>query len=155
MIRDLDNSECLKLINNLHGQIYFSKKLYCNGVVALTPEKESAKSPNLSEDPSELSTEDALLTTTVNDNIVNCLNSDPLPLQAPPNLLSPLSSPQWPIYERNELARRHSLSLLNRTPTRGSLAAELLDLNVKQPSQTETLLAHVKDLTESLSEFNS
>ena len=79
-----------------------------------------------------------------------------------PILVSPMSSPKWPIFEEEELARRHSLSLLNRTPPEGSLAAQLLgypqtsNLNVpKAPLKSHQLLDNVRELAESVSEFNS
>ena len=40
-IRDLENEECLKLINNIHQKNHLGKKLYCNGVVPITPVKEA------------------------------------------------------------------------------------------------------------------
>ena len=39
VVRNLDNSECLVLIEAIHGKRHFDKKLYCNGIVPLTPEK--------------------------------------------------------------------------------------------------------------------
>ena len=39
-VRNLDNSECLFLISAIHGKRNFDRKLYCNGIVPLTPEKE-------------------------------------------------------------------------------------------------------------------
>ena len=39
VIRGLDNPECLDLIAAIHGTRHFGRKLYCNGIVALTPEK--------------------------------------------------------------------------------------------------------------------
>ena len=37
-VRNLDNSECLFLISAIHGKRNFDRKLYCNGIVPLTPE---------------------------------------------------------------------------------------------------------------------
>ena len=42
-VRDLDNETCLLLVSNLHGKRHFSKIIYCNGIVPLTPEKGSFK----------------------------------------------------------------------------------------------------------------
>ena len=39
-IKDLENEECLRLISNIHQKIHLGKKLYCNGVVPLTPVKQ-------------------------------------------------------------------------------------------------------------------
>ena len=38
-VRNLDNSVCLALINALHNQKHFGRKLFCNGIIPLTPEK--------------------------------------------------------------------------------------------------------------------
>ena len=39
-IRDLENAVCLEIITNIHNKVQFGKKLFCNGFIALTPEKE-------------------------------------------------------------------------------------------------------------------
>ena len=38
-INELENDICLKLIETLHAKIFMGRKLYCNGVIPLTPEK--------------------------------------------------------------------------------------------------------------------
>ena len=82
--------------------------------------------------------------------------------QSIPIVLSPPSSPHGPKYEDEQLVRRNSLSLLNRTPPPNSLAAEILGStssrvppeNVpRQPGQM--LLSSLKNISESLSDFNS
>ena len=40
-IKGLDNQECLTLISNIHWKKSFDRKLYCNGYIQLTPEKEA------------------------------------------------------------------------------------------------------------------
>ena len=160
MIRDLENSECLELIKNIHGKTYFSKRLYCNGVVPLTPEKNALTSPD------ECETQNEASANSIRDSLLAELpvsqdRSDEHPdtiLKSSlivPSILSPIASDPWPIYERNELARRHSLSLLDRTPPKGSLAEELLSLDVRRPSRNKTIMTSIRDLTETLSEFNS
>ena len=42
-VKDLDNEECKTLIDAIHGRIHFDKKLYCNGIIALTPEKPASE----------------------------------------------------------------------------------------------------------------
>ena len=39
IIRNLENEECLTLIESIHGKKYLDKKLFCNGFIPLTPEK--------------------------------------------------------------------------------------------------------------------
>ena len=38
-IRDLDNDTCRNLIEAIHGKTHLDRKLYCNGIIPLTPEK--------------------------------------------------------------------------------------------------------------------
>ena len=74
-------------------------------------------------------------------------------------MLSPLpSSPTWPLLEPGNLVRRHSLSLLNRTPPPGSLSAELLGIPgplTKKASKNQVTLEAVKDIMKSSSDFIS
>ena len=73
-----------------------------------------------------------------------------------PTILSPLASPTWPTFNAEDLARRNSLSLLNRTPPRGSLAAELLGPHTSPVSASNhSALSNIRDIMESLSDFNS
>ena len=36
----MENKDCLTLIQAIHGANHFERKLYCNGVIPLTPEKQ-------------------------------------------------------------------------------------------------------------------
>ena len=38
-IQNIDNVICLDMIRNIHNKVEFGKKLFCNGFIALTPEK--------------------------------------------------------------------------------------------------------------------
>ena len=134
--------------------------MYCNGIIPLTPVKgsEADQSPTVSLTECSRQSPRRDITEVVSDANVLPLSRGP---DMPP-LLSPLPSPGWPTFNAEELARRRSLSLLNRTPPRGSLAADLLDhpentrvIATKAPLQTQRLISSVKDLTESLSEMNS
>ena len=44
-IRDLNSSESKILIEKIHNKFFSGKKLYCNGIIPLTPEKEAPGSP--------------------------------------------------------------------------------------------------------------
>ena len=46
-IKNLDNKTCKDLIDAVHGKVNFGKKLFCNGLIPLTPEK-----PDTLADPS-------------------------------------------------------------------------------------------------------
>ena len=56
-----------------------------------------------------------------------------------------------------DLVRRHSMSLLDRTPPGGSLADELLSTQVSRPGflKAKSMLADLKDMDDRLSEFGS
>ena len=41
-LNDLENSVCRKLIENIHNKNNFGRKLYCNGIIPLTPEKKDS-----------------------------------------------------------------------------------------------------------------
>ena len=144
MIRNLDNEICRELINSIHGKIFFSRKIYCNGIIPMTPEKDGP---------------DVSLTSGTNDVVSFPENSEVPPAATVqeiglPQILSPLGSPTWPLYEAEDLARRNSLSLLNRTPPPNSLAADLLGVPNTKAKHLSTLSA-VRDLAETLSDFNS
>ena len=38
-VQNLENSICMKLINSLNRQVYFGRKIFCNGIIPLTPLK--------------------------------------------------------------------------------------------------------------------
>ena len=149
LIRDLDNTVCLQLIGCINGQLFKGKRIYCNGIIAVTPQKEP-KSPI--EAPASTNTDQLL------DSVPNVETSNLIGTQNDiPKILSPLTSPNWPTFERSDLARRHSLSLLNRMPPPGSLAQELLapSPTLRNCPSKSQLLSSIKDITGSLSEFNS
>ena len=83
--------------------------------------------------------------------------------QITPNLwltspVSPLmTSPPWPVHSDSDLLTKHSISLMDRTPPSGSIAADILGVNYpKLPLRnTNSLMSSIKDLTETLSDFNS
>ena len=145
-MRDLDNETSLQLIKNIHGKYFLSRKIYCNGIIPMSPVKNSHTGVQVAP------TEDQSLT--INDSAPK--TPDALDIeQNVPKLISPLSSPAWPVHEAEDLARRHSLSLLNRTPPQGSLAADLLGLPEFRNTNLSSLSDNIKDLAETLSDFNS
>ena len=155
-IRNIDNRVCLLLIENLHEKRVFSRRIYCNGIVPLTPQKNASKDPSLQSHP----TDPALNSSTAcNPDAHKSSNKDNMDQEftgsnTMPQMISPLASPIWPGFTTEDLARRHSLSLIDRTPPPGSLASELLDLP-KPTARNKSSLASIKDLAETLSEFNS
>ena len=47
-IRNLNNAVCLALIVQLHQKKFFGRKLYCNGMISLTPDKPPGSTPSTS-----------------------------------------------------------------------------------------------------------
>ena len=190
-IDDLDSATCKVLIEAIHGRSKFESKLYCNGVVPLTPQKalENSENPPAPVKPSP--------TTTVCSSAPSVPPPGPAaPLGLPPDSTSPRTSslvcpdtePQasavmtaiqtFEDFEHNEknidhetsgsvnfihpcdtgrVVRRHSISIIDRTPPRDSLAAELLDTVHPRADllRTKSALNDLKVLTDQLSEFGS
>ena len=157
-VRNLENDICLKLIGNIHNKKHFNRKLFCNGIIPLTPEKPSES--QVSDDPEQVSS-------------AGCGASVPRsqsPCTPPPALTTTAATPaslsqtcpvsQPPFHELlhgqddqvsgEDLIRRHSLSL--RTPPHGSLADEILKSGSTPLLKSQLMLNELKD---QLSEFGS
>ena len=196
-IKELENSECLVLIEAIHGKRHFERKLYCNGVTPLTPEK-----PDLSpEAPLHVSGQP--ITPSANEKplppgqpITPPANGKPLPpgdqtvdqhkspqspsmQQKDPAAMKPVKplppvlitdvpppipvqsgqalTPNWLGFSSGgDLARRHSLSLLDRSPDSKSLAAELLNFSQSVTMRAgKSIFKDIDDISEALSDFNS
>ena len=144
----------------VHEKIHHGKKLYCNGVVPLTPEKKNNDQADLSEESASiavpsiaLSTEGSSKSTQSNHPGVTKSSSYITAREAFEHLDDSLS--QQPC--GNTLARRHSISLNGRTPPRNSLASELLETTATRPDfqKTRSIVTEVKELSDRLSEFSS
>ena len=146
-IRSLNNSESRSLIESVHLKEAFGRRLYCNGLVPLTPSKNVSAA--ITETPLE------------NDNPSldkNQLNS------IPSIVTEPSSPPDWKIgtfdwaEASNEVVvRRHSISLLNRTPPKNSLAADILERSLSKSAskQTSAIWNSIKDIKEALSDVDT
>ena len=139
------------LIENIHEKTYFSRKLYCNGIIPLTPSKESSESVSLDSSSSKSLTKAQAGSNTPPSN-TECGGVQGKNLEIP-TLVSPMS-PSWPTIEVSDLVRRHSLSLHNRTPPPRSLCAELLRTCDTKDRQ-QNLLSDIQDIAASISDFNS
>ena len=152
-IRNLDNTVSRTLIEAIHGKFNFGKKLYCNGFIPLTPQKQDtfpgspkpAPSPH-PVDPSATSTGStanksaSLPDIRFDEENPEFENSSLLNM----NQISP-----------GTLARRHSLSLFDRTPPGKSLAAELIGSKTPSLLRTESILNEMRTISEHLSDFGS
>ena len=161
-IKHLENAECLSLIDAIHGKKHFDRKLFCNIIVPLTPEKPEGQgatsgeplpppdsagpsstsvvkplSPPHSAVPSSPSAVKPLpLPSKSSDSAFNAQDVVPKITSTSPTTSDPIldrfSNLIPELPSREELVRRHSHSSLNRTPPPGSLVAEILD--IKYPS---------------------
>ena len=179
-IRNLENAACKVLIENIHHKLNFGKKLYCNGIIPLTPSKEdprivgsSSEAMGLPSSPSK--TQPELAPTEMSPPPSSPSRGSP---ELPP-VLSPLLSPrpspsgagaaamdigkmstipETPDtnFQQNDLEflRRTSLSL--RSPPVGSLAADILHSDLGASNlhlkKVQSMMADVK---EALSDFGS
>ena len=158
VIRGLDNPECLDLIAAIHGTRHFGRKLYCNGIVALTPEKiddlETTKASSSSYAAETFFSSDAAPapTTPVEETQTDLTKNFVPQIDIGSSNLekfdsSFLSAPQ--------LVRRHSLSILDRSPPPNSLAAQLLASSNLTRISSKTILSDIANIRDSISDFNS
>ena len=176
LITGIDNSDCLAIIQAVHGKSFFGKKIFCNGFVPLTPDKEqsntgangnmeekSVLTPANTADKTSPKTSPCTGSTSPPPSVVVSPGS-PQPgsfLSLPPGSShSPVSSStlvadQGPAFPTNDqLVRRHSLSLENRTPPPRSLASDILGLSPSLET-SRLVLNSIRHLQDSLSDFKS
>ena len=185
-IEELLPFEILRIVNvwhSIHGKRHFSKKLLCNGIKPLTPEKTESKAASEGTVSSGISenSPDKQASNNEDENSTAAEVGKPLPHSpdilpvhenVKPLPLNQLAEDQaqeftpantgsqfvWPVFsDNNKVVRRHSISLTDRTPPPGSLAADILNLNLPTlpMKNSSKLMASIKDLRETLSDFNS
>ena len=180
-IKHLNNETCQALIAGIHETEVFGKKLYCNGIVPLTPKKvENEAQPQLV--GNNLNSEIQSTTKCSSSEVerapaVSQPTSPTSPLTSPPGstptTVPPSESsargsapgrspgfcqvPEKSVQEENsQFVRRHSLSLVNRTPPQGSLASEILSLTPRPDlSRTQNLVTELKEYLSDFGEFAS
>ena len=182
---NLGSETCSALISSIHSRNHFGKKLYCNGYIPLTPEKADLSPEDSSAPKSPCPglvtpcSPSAATGAKKNAEILACQPTqvpekpvgEPLPPPAQPvpqvtcsspkSLLeSSLSKYDWNEETDEKVVRRHSLSLMRRTPPKDSLAAEILGTNNFQAKNKEThmsksIMDSIRDMQEVLSDFNS
>ena len=183
---NLTPQDCAALIDSIHSWTHFGKKLYCNGYIPLTPEKianpgqETPTSQGLeqtSSTPQELSPQTPADIGTQIDNItiekspvqpVNTptLGALALPAQSVPKVIcsSPRLPPDlgfskfdWSEETDDKVVRRHSISLMNRTPPKHSLAADIHGSPHHQANNrgSKSIMSSIKDIQDAISDFNS
>ena len=158
IIRGLSTDTCEMMINKLHGQIFMEKKVFCNGLVALTPAKDVTVLESSTSDTNTTKQTEAIVSGEGPDVPLPVIQSSPC--SSTENGAS--SDIEQFLDEQNqeknnlEFVRRHSLSL--RSPHKGSLAEEILLENESKRSsldKAQNLLSEVKQLKAKLSEYES
>ena len=166
-INDLDNKTCLDLIDKIHGNKFFGRKLFCNGVIPLTPQKNDETSSVPASSSSVMPVSTCSVTPQSAVSLLDSVTQDSeagggVTVSSPsitpqPGFSALLNDSYQYSLSNSELVRRHSLSL--RSPPKGSIADEILGSAKAKDSpsleRTRSLLAEVKDLQEQLSDFAS
>ena len=166
----------LALVDVNHNKFNFGKRLYCNGVVPCTPQKNENVNTDFSpkqvqSQPTENENGPEVSVTITSPGQQGASQSQTSPgLSMPilmPSALSPMSpntftqnyseTPDLAYLQlsNNDLVRRNSLSL--RTPPHGSIADEILNSeNVdKHYSQAKNILSNLREISERFSDFAS
>ena len=165
MIKDLETSECQALIEYIHGKKHFGQIMFCNGYIPLSPEKQL--------EHEQLATGSQKVEKPLPPQLQTVPQDRPVISLQPPEqeLMSsdivPATGENSQHQERfqsqvdfrgflsnQEVTRRHSISLIDRTPPPKSLAAEILGRSTSLTA-AKSLLTEIADLQDSLSEFNS
>ena len=168
MIKGLENSECQAIIESIHSKKHFGQRLFCNGFIPLTPEKQ--------QDKFDSSLETSQVEKPLPPKLPELLQHMPATTKQPTELATSAnisaveastlyqerfqSSSQAAatgfngFLSNHEVTRRHSISLVDRSPPPRSLAAEILGRSTSLET-AKSLLTQIADLQDSLSEFNS
>ena len=178
-IMNLTSEECLSLIKVIHHNIHYGHRMFCNGVIALTPEKAATSdipankpvtsSPHSNSELTTNSSDSASLTPVTADDkskedteIV-----PPLPVN-PTSIPSPAKSPNQSFLDLGaasvitqlddqflgnvDFVRRRSLSMRDVHP--GSIADEILQ-HISLKERSNKLLSDIKDMSKKMSDFES
>ena len=107
-IRNLDNGACLQMIDHLHNQVHLGKKLFCNGFIALTPEKEVESVDKCQAEESSQSVPAAIMPVSASPGLRP--SSSTVPSVSLPPTLTPTDTTV------SALVRRYSLSMATEPP---------------------------------------
>ena len=166
-IKNLTSEESALLIEAIHGKNHFDRRLFCNGLIPLTPEKaeQSDTIPEIQPDPlheqpaghtAGASAGDSAPPVPQNSNVPALPSSSQ---ESNSNIGNTWVTglPNLFFETTPELVRRHSISLSNRTPPGESLAADILAKAQSSLRFQKTRIAvdELRDMTERLSDFNS
>ena len=201
-VTNLNTEESKILIENINGQRFFDRKIYCNGIIPLTPEKQEINEsdeaslvppasspaaplavaiPGSTTDSTSSLTPAAPLAAPIPGSTIESTSSStpasppasststpgsqvPTPTGTSPAPVSAISASEtWNTgrsdlfthFPSNEdLVRRHSVSLCNRTPPSSSIAAQILS-SEQTLSLTKLAVKELKVMSDQLSDFNS
>ena len=144
-------SKCL--IRNLHNKKFMGRKLFCNGIVPLTPKKdEQTKDSSIPDAPVAIVPSiSAHADTIVNPNAAEFPLVD---IGASRDIEQLIDDHHMHLSDVN-LLRRYSLSM--RSPPNGSIASEILQPPAYPPNlaKAQSLLSEVREMTDRLSDFGS
>ena len=183
-ISKLDNKTCLDLIENIHSKKFFGRKLFCNGVIPLTPEKEgdlssqdvptslaSSASPSASSASQSTSTATASSSVSASTATMSSTSSEvSIAKETNPADVTLVSSEEFkqPIMSQTEFTALLNDDLQLKLSDTELVRRHSLSLRSTPPSgsladdiltphieRTKTILDDIKDLHEQLSDFAS
>ena len=156
VVRNLENSECLELIEAIHGKTHFERKLFCNGIVPLSPQKaEDAAPPKIPPSSAETLTAPSSSNASLEQLVSGSTKEAPGSSNFQDFASASSSSILGDIVSTCQLVRRHSMSIIDRSPPTNSLAAELLASSNLTRISRQNIMSDIADIQGSLSEFNS
>ena len=158
VVKNLPHNICQQLIKTIHRRTMFGKRVFCNGLVTLTPEKKDNEEPHSSSaqstppPPVQITMETSNISKPTEKSPTTPVTFTQLGSNSDIDLFVEENQERL---DREELARRHSLSM--RSPYKGSLGAELLMPPPRRQSldRTKDLLNEVKELSIRLSDYES
>lgn len=162
IVNNLQSSECKVLITAIHNKTDFGKRLYCNGIVPLTPVKpDQPAEVSLSSTvhPQVSPSANAATSATTKSTSPSQPNHVPLPLSpfsqqikdiGPKSIIPETPDCLHMQLSNEQLVRRNSVSL--RSPPAGSIADEILSTADTNPAQhyakAKNILSGLKEMTD-------
>ena len=132
------------------------RKLFCNGIVPLSPRKaEDAAPPKIPPSSAETLTAPSSSNASLEQLVSGSTKEAPGSSNFQDFASASSSSILGDIVSTCQLVRRHSMSIIDRSPPTNSLAAELLASSNLTRISRKNIMSDIADIQGSLSEFNS
>ena len=153
LITDIENVHCIALINAIHQKTHFGKRLFCNGYAPLSPEKQQLNPGKTQQGIESVPVPISPAAESPSPKPAESSETSCIPSLVV-STASPVTDRSLIFPSKDQLVRRHSLSLENRTPPPKSLASDILGLSPSLES-SRLLMNRLRNLQDSLSDFKS